>query len=244
MKSHTWLPLAVLIGLAAPVSAQTYGPGPSGAPYGMPPGMAQPPAMPQPMPQQMPGQGEAPAGAQAMREAMQARMMQKPAVQASLTLKEGIEKMIAFMSQEPVPNKLQTAAFLDREIAPYFDFDYMARWVAGPAWTRMSDADKTAMAARLEEGFLTALGGQLAGYQGQQVKVQRPRQGARGSVSIPVAISGQGGYPARMEFRMYKSDGGWKVYDVLANGRSAASYYRTRFQRMGMGAGQATPPGR
>jgi phospholipid transport system substrate-binding protein len=30
---------------------------------------------------------------------------------------------------------------------------------------------------------------------------------------------------------MYKAPAGWKVYDVVANGRSAASYYRVQFQR-------------
>ena len=160
-------------------------------------------------------------------------MANNPMVQASNTLKEGIDKLIDFLSQKEVPNKLQVAAYLDREIAPYFDFDYMARWVAGPAYGEMSAAERHAMAARLEESFLSALGGQLAGYSGQTVRLLRPRMGARGAISIPVGILRPGNYPSKMEFRMYQTDGAWKVYDVVANGRSAASYYRTRFQRMG-----------
>ncbi|MCU7959972.1 MAG: ABC transporter substrate-binding protein, partial [gamma proteobacterium symbiont of Bathyaustriella thionipta] len=31
---------------------------------------------------------------------------------------------------------------------------------------------------------------------------------------------------------MYKSANGWKVFDVLANGRSALVHYRQQYQRM------------
>jgi len=76
-----------------------------------------------------------------------------PAKQAAETLRQGIDKMQEFLGQEEKPNRLQTAAFLDREIAPYFDFDYMAQWVAGPAYARMDDKAKEALAAKVEASF-------------------------------------------------------------------------------------------
>lgn len=151
-------------------------------------------------------------------------------------LKTGMGKLLDYLSQEQVPNKLQVAAFLDREIAPYFDFDYMAKWVAGPAYSRMSAEDRKALAGRLEADFLSALAVHLAGYQGQQVRMLRPRLGPRGAVSVNVAILrsnhyGPRRYPSTLQFRLAKSGGEWKVYDVVANGQSAAAYYRLRFQR-------------
>lgn len=234
MKSRIWLPLVVLLGSAAGVFAQPPGFAPMPGHYGMP-GMA-----PTPMPRQtqmpasqapLPQPESAPAQPQAA-AAMQAQLAQNPMAQASITLKEGIDKMVDFMGQEKSPNKLQVAAFLDREIAPYFDFEYMAKWVAGPTYNRMSPEQKAAMAARLEERFLSALGGQLASYDGQQVRMLRPRMGPRGAVSVNVGILRPGAYPTKMQFRMYRSDDGWKVYDVVANGRSASAYYRTQFRRM------------
>jgi phospholipid transport system substrate-binding protein len=180
---------------------------------------------PQAGPQAAPATGPAAAAPQARAE--------HPTVQAATTIKEGLDKLIAFVSQKEVPNKLQTAAFLDKEIAPYFDFPYMAGWVAGPAAAKLSAADKEALAARLEASVLSSLGGHLASYSGQRTQVLRPRWSGRGAVTVPVAILRAGAYPARLEFRMYKSESGWKVYDVIANGRSAASYYRLRFQRQG-----------
>ncbi|MEW8429523.1 MAG: ABC transporter substrate-binding protein [Candidatus Thiodiazotropha sp.] len=32
-----------------------------------------------------------------------------------------------------------------------------------------------------------------------------------------------------MDFRFYRSEAGWKVFDVSANGNSAVAYYRRHF---------------
>lgn len=152
-----------------------------------------------------------------------------PGEEASAVLREGMEKLLEFLAKDE--NKLQVAAFLDREIAPYFDFDRMARWVAGPRYARMGADAREALAARLEARFLGTLAKRLAAYQGQQVRYFRPRLTQRGLASISVGILRPGTYPAKLDFRMYRSDEGWKIYDVLANGRSAAAYYRTQLNR-------------
>lgn len=154
-----------------------------------------------------------------------------PGAEAVETLKAGMDKMLAYLGQKDAPNKLQAAAFLDREIAPYFDFAYMAQWVAGPAWAGMSEQDRKAMAASIESNFLTSLSTRMAQYTGQQVRYLRPLPGPAGSVKVPVGILRPGAYPAKMTFRMYRSADGWKVYDVEANGRSVAAYYRTQMSR-------------
>lgn len=219
MKSRSWLTLACLLGLASGASAQPYGYAPPTGPYGGPPAT-------RPVP--VPG-AQAPTAA--AREAIRERLANSPMVQASNTLKEGMDKLLEFMGQDEVPNKLQVAAFLDKEIAPYFDFDYMAKWVAGPAYGRMGPEQRKALASKLEASFLGALSTQLASYKGQQVRMLRPRMGPRGAVSVNVGVLRPDSYPSKLQFRMYKAEDGWKVYDVVANGRSAAGYYRVQFQR-------------
>jgi phospholipid transport system substrate-binding protein len=167
---------------------------------------------------------------------------QRPGAEAVETLKAGMDKLLAYLGQKDAPNKLQAAAFLDREIAPYFDFAYMAQWVAGPAWAGMSEGDRKAMAANIEASFLSSLANQMAKYDGQQVRYMRPRPGPGGSVKVPVGILRPGAYPATMTFRAYRSADGWKVYDVEANGRSAAAYYRTQFSRQKQAAPAAVAP--
>ncbi|NEV63312.1 MlaC/ttg2D family ABC transporter substrate-binding protein [Thiorhodococcus minor] len=211
MKSRVLCSAALLVLASAPLAAQPQGYGLSAAPgYS-----ARAPAPYSGMPVR--------GGAKSMAASSE--------MQAVAALKEGMDKLLDFLAKGTAPNNLQVAAFLDREIAPYFDFDYMAQWVAGPAYQGMAPEEKKALAAQIESDFLSTLARNLIGYDGQKVRMLRPRRGARGSVSVNVAIMQAGGYPSRLEFRMSESDDGWKVYDVVANGQSAASYYRVRFQR-------------
>ncbi|MFB1490484.1 MULTISPECIES: ABC transporter substrate-binding protein [unclassified Thiocapsa] len=247
MKSRSLAALLVLLGAAAGASAQPYGYAPPPMPQGygpmqIPHGGAYPamPAMPE-LPAVPARPAEPPARAQTAAPARGAEMPEGPAAAASATLKEGMDKLLGFLALKDVPNRLQVAAFLDREIAPYFDFDQMARWVAGPASGGMSAEDKKALSARLEADFLGTLASRLMDYQGQQIRMLPPRMGPRGDVSVNVALVRAQGYPSKLEFRMYNSPTGWRVYDVVANGQSAAAYYRVQFQRM---AGQGAAPAR
>jgi len=161
---------------------------------------------------------------------------QRPGAEAAEAVKAGMDKLLAYLRQEDAPNKLQAAAFLDREIAPYFDFAYMAQWAAGPAWAGMGEQDRKALSATIEASFLSSLATQMAKYDGQQVRYLHPRPGPSGSVKVPVGIVRPGAYPAKMVFRTYRSGDGWKVYDVEANGRSAAAYFRTQMGKTGKSA--------
>ena len=81
----------------------------------------------------------------------------RPGAEAADKLKSGMDKLLDYLGKKDSPNKLQAAAFLDREIAPYFDFAYMSQWVAGPAWASMSEQNRNAMTAEIESSFLTTL---------------------------------------------------------------------------------------
>ena len=146
-------------------------------------------------------------------------------------LRQGVAKLLAFMAQQDRPDAARIQAFLDSEIAPYFDFDYMARWVAGSKYRAMNGAQREQMQGELEAQFLGALAQRLGGFSNQKVRVLRARRGQGNEVTVGVGILQPGGYPAKMDFRFYLSEEGWKVFDVAANGSSALVYYRQQFKR-------------
>lgn len=168
-----------------------------------------------------PGQGGGPGAA---------RQTQQPGP-ASL-LKVGLSRLIAFAGQQERPSEQQIAAFLDRDIAPYFDFAYMARWAGGQMWRGMTPDQRRAFESRLQRMFLGTLAERLTGYGGQQVKVLRARRGRPNEVVVGVAVQNPRGYPARLDFRFYRSSEGWKIFDVSANGTSAVMHYRKHFNRL------------
>jgi len=159
------------------------------------------------------------------------------------TLKKGVESLLAFLDQSPRPDLLKTAAFLEQEIAPYFDFTYMANAAAGPMIKRMDEAQVQRLEGKLKEMFLGALAERLSDYEKQQVVFlpQRRGRGGGNDVTLSVGIQNPAGYPAQLDFRMHRTNDGWKVIDVAANGSSALAYYRNYFRQV-MSAQRAPAP--
>jgi phospholipid transport system substrate-binding protein len=157
-------------------------------------------------------------------------------------LREGMGKLLKFMRQPERPSPQAIATFLQSEIAPYFDFAYMSRWVAGPMNRRMTDQQRIELAQSIEQLLLSTLAERLSSYQNQDVYSYPPRRVGENEVKVRVAILQANAYPANLDFRFYRSGNGWKVFDVTANGSSALIYYRQYFARQ-RGARQGMPRG-
>jgi phospholipid transport system substrate-binding protein len=230
MRRNGTMKWSLIVGtavLAGAVQAQPYGPGPAyGYGYGAPPAEARPYYYGMP----------APAAAEE----------QSPA----LLLRDGMNKLIGYLKQDPRPANDQVAKFLSDEIAPYFDFAYMARWAAGGMYRHMGEEQRDKLQGKLRDMFLAAMAERLAAYNSQEVVFLPPRGSQRGEeVTLPVAIRNAQGYPAELDFRFYRAKDGWKVFDVVANGSSALAYYRDYFRTTlrgpqgPMGPGRFAPPG-
>jgi phospholipid transport system substrate-binding protein len=158
--------------------------------------------------------------------------MQAPAYQQvgpDVLLREGMTKLLRFVRNAKNPQPQQISAFLEREVAPYFDFDYMATWAAGPMNRHMNDQQRQAFGQKIKQMLLGTLAKRLTSYDNQDVRFFRPRRVGENEVKVRVGILQAGGYPASVDFRFYLSDNGWKVFDVSANGTSALAYYRRHF---------------
>ncbi len=171
---------------------------------------------------------------------MRAPQMEQPG--PGQVLREGMGKLLKFMRQPERPSPQAIAAFLQSEIAPYFDFAYMSKWVAGPMNRRMTEQQRAELAQSIERLLLSTLAERLASYQNQDVYSYPPRRVGENEVKVRVAILQANAYPANLDFRFYRSGNGWKVFDVTANGSSALTYYRQYFARQ-RGARQGMPRG-
>lgn len=181
---------------------------------------------------QSPGSGQAP-----VRPALgmsQPRELSEPAK----VLQEGMNGLMGFLRSPTRPDASTMQSFVDAEVAPYFDFAYMAKWVAGPTWRRMNDEQRSAFEARLKQQFMGAMIQRLQNYNDQSVRFMPSRSNRGDQATVSVALINPRGYPTRVDFRMYKSADGWKIYDVVANGSSALIYYRNAMREMMYRGGQ------
>lgn len=156
------------------------------------------------------------------------------AADPAVLLRHGVERLLDFLRRNPPPDAL--AAFLDAEIAPFFDFHYMTRSAAPGPFARLDPRSQAIMVERVKSSFLGKMAEKLGGYAGQQVRFLAARDGHDGrTATVPVLVANPGGYPSRLEFRLYDASAGgpprWRVFDVAANGQSAIVFYRQELQR-------------
>ena len=155
-------------------------------------------------------------------------------------LRQGIDRLSGFLMAGGAASPERMRYFLDTQIAPHFDFDYMARWAAGGFYRRLTPDQRNLLALRLRDLFLGALARNLGVYVDPlpDVQVLPARPGRSDHEAIVQARIFMGaGVTMRLEFRFYWNGATWQVFDVSANGASAVAFYRDyfndRFRRYG-----------
>jgi len=178
-----------------------------------------------------PGTGQYP-GARAYGPQPRAARTTAPAPDA--IVRQGIDRLKGFMARGGAAQPPEIKAFLNREISPYFDFNYMAKWAGGATYQRMNEEQRRMFSLKLKSMFFSALARNLGTYSNTspRIDVSRPRaRGSSGEVDVMTRVQPDRGYPVKLTFRFYRSKDGWKVFDVTANGTSAVAYYRKYFNQ-------------
>ena len=144
----------------------------------------------------------------------------------------GIVQLRTYLGQNPRRDAQLIEAFLETTIAPYFDFETMGRWAAGPFYRKLLPGQRVHFHAKIRSLFLSALARNLGSYGAAlpSVRVLPPvarRWGNEMIVRAQVALPHT--YPVTVDFRFYRRGSQWRIFDVAANGFSAVTYYRRHF---------------
>ncbi len=146
-----------------------------------------------------------------------------------LVLQAGMDKLLEFLHTDYEDEAL--ASFLSGEIAPSFDFAYMARSAAGRYYRSMNKVQREKLRQKMEQMFLASMADKLKSYNGQDVVYLPPRFNGFDRTTISALINNPGQYPGRIDFRVHLTSDGWKIYDIVAGGQSAIAYYRGYFRQ-------------
>ncbi len=149
-----------------------------------------------------------------------------------MIVRAGVTKLTNFIKSGRATDRDQALAFMTTEVEPYFDFEYMTRWAAGPAWKSMSPQQRAYMQDQLKKSFMNTLASQLVTYDDQPIRYFTPRGQDGNDVRVSVWIMQPTGIPTKLEFRFYKNKDQWKIFDVKAEGNSAVVYYRKQFRHL------------
>ncbi len=119
---------------------------------------------------------------------------------------------------------------VENTVVPHFDFREMSQSALGRFWRDATDAQKDDLTREFRELLVRTYASALLGYSGQQIQYL-PVQYRPGDekVMIETKITSSGAPPVPVNYRLHLEDSTWLVYDVVIDGVSLITNYRSQF---------------
>ena len=145
------------------------------------------------------------------------------------TVKEVIEKALDVL-KEPGPSEARRQK-VKRIVDPHFDYEEMAKRSLGPAWGKLSPGQRQEFVALFAQLLEASYSDKIEKY-AQRVKIDYTGEITSGdSVEVrTVVVKANDRIP--LNYRLMNEGGTWKVYDVVIEGVSLVSNYRSQFSRI------------
>jgi len=120
---------------------------------------------------------------------------------------------------------------VEQTVVPRFDFTTMTQAALGRYWRRATPDQQAQVTNEFKELLVRTYAVALLGYSGQQIEYMPVRLTVgETDVMIPTRIAtGTGGPPVPINYRMHVVNGDWLVYDVVIDGVSLVTNYRSTF---------------
>ena len=119
---------------------------------------------------------------------------------------------------------------VEAKILPNFDFNRMTQLAVGKHWPSASAQQKQALVTEFRNLLVRTYASSLTAFSNQTVDF-KPMNMKPGDEEVVVKseVKQPGGQAIPIDYSMYKTAFGWKVYDVSIDGVSLVTNYRSSF---------------
>jgi len=119
---------------------------------------------------------------------------------------------------------------VDKKVLPHFDFTRMTQLAVGRHWQQASPEQQKQLVAEFRTLLVQTYAATFAAYRDQRIEYRPLRtEPADTDVVVKSLIHQSGGKPVAVDYKMRKTDTGWKVYDVVVGDLSLVQSYRGTF---------------
>lgn len=127
-------------------------------------------------------------------------------------------------------NQARVYQLVEAKILPNFDFNRMTQLALGKNWPRATAKQKQDLVTEFRNLLVRTYSGSLTAFTDQTVEF-KPLTMMPGDTDVTVRseIRQPGGQPIPIDYSMYKTAFGWKVYDVTIDSVSLVTNYRASF---------------
>lgn len=119
---------------------------------------------------------------------------------------------------------------VEEKVLPHFDFNRMTQLAVGRHWNAATPKQKQALVKEFRSLLVRTYATSLTQFSNQSVEF-KPFSMPPGAteVTVQTEVKQPGGKPIPIDYEMYKTAFGWKVYDVSIDGVSLVINYRSSF---------------
>jgi len=138
-----------------------------------------------------------------------------------------VDRIVKILGDKGLPEDIKVKR-LEKAADETFDYVYLSRMTLGRNWLKLDDGQRTEFVdlyrRLLEKNYM----GQLLAYTDEKVVFDRQTMlsDTKAEVDSNVVSSNK---KIPITYRLIRRDGDWKVYDLVIEGISLVSNYRTQF---------------
>jgi phospholipid transport system substrate-binding protein len=127
-------------------------------------------------------------------------------------------------------NQQKIEKLAEEKVLPYFNFVRMTQLAVGRNWRDASDTQKKSLIDEFRTLLVRTYSTSLSQYRNQTIDVKPMRISAADTdVVVKTQVNQPGGQPIPIDYSLEKTKDGWKVFDVLIDGVSLVTNYRSSF---------------
>lgn len=122
-------------------------------------------------------------------------------------------------------------ALAQEKILPHIDFKRMAQLAVGRPWRTATPQQQETLTREFRSMIVRTYSNALEAYRGQTMVVE-PQDIPPGTTDVRVRnrYISPGKQPVNVDYHMWKTPEGWKVYDIVVGGVSLVATYRPQFE--------------
>lgn len=126
------------------------------------------------------------------------------------------------------PNRIYDA--VQDVVKPHFDFEEMTRSSMGRHWASASAQQQQQLVKEFSELLIRTYGVALLNYSGKPIEYGTPRRSQDDKrVMVSSTVTALSGNTVPIDYKLHQVNGKWRVYDVVIEGISLVTNYRTTF---------------
>jgi phospholipid transport system substrate-binding protein len=141
-----------------------------------------------------------------------------------------IEKALDALQDTSSPAEVRRQK-VKRIVDPYFDYQEMAKRSLGPAWGKLSASQRDEFVGLFSQLLEASYSDKIEKY-AQRVKINYTGEILEGNYAEVRTVVLKANDRIPLNYRLLNEGGTWKVYDVVIEGVSLVSNYRSQFSRI------------